>query len=307
MNCEEVYRDFSNYVDGNLSESRAQELAEHISQCVSCHTYHRLVTEGARAYRSLPEITLPDDFYGRLEHSIFELEEAKRRKRSHSRLRSMARTLSPVFSTGAAFALFFYFLGTRLPALRQAAETAPAVSPVIPAATSSLLAPVTPASSEDEAFALARFLEEYEEHANGQFSGQITPLAGSPRNVPVSVSDPAFATFVSEDPSFSPQKSWSGLENPLVRTPMGFAAIPARMERPLSRITRSQDGLLVVDVQFMSKAFVAGLRKGDVIVALDEKPLEDAANLIRTISQRRNAASEVRVVRNGKLIDLKID
>jgi hypothetical protein len=297
MNCEKVYSDFSDYIDGNLSDTQSKLIAEHIAHCERCQTYQRLAIEGTHAYRSLPEITLPDDFYGRLEHSIFEFEEAKRLKRSLSRFRSLARNISPVVSTGVAFALFFYFLSTRSPVSRPAAEMAP----VAAGASSNSVAT---ASVQDDAFALARFLEGY---AGLHFDGQFTPLARSHENVPVSVTDPAFATFVSEDPSFSPEKGWSTLESPLVHTPMGFAAIPARMERPLSRITRSQDGLLVVDVQLMSRAFVAGLRKGDVIIALDETPLEEARNLIQAISQRRNAASEVRVVRNGKLVDLKIE
>jgi hypothetical protein len=304
MNCEEVYRDFSDYIDGNLTEAKTEKIAEHIAHCEKCHTYHRLITEGTRAYRLTPEITLPDDFYGRLEHSIFELEEEKRIKRAPFRMRSIARRFSPVVSTSAAFAIFLYFMSTRIPVSREAAHMPQAVSPTVSEAMSVPSAPVAMPPARDDAFALARFLEQW---GDTRGDGPFTTLTGALENVPVSVSDPAYATFVSEDPSYSFHQSRSVFANPLVQTTVGFAAIPARMERPLSRITRSQDGLLVVDVQFMSKAFVAGLRKGDVIVALDEKPLDEATNLIQVISERRNAPTEVRVVRNGKLVDLKLE
>ncbi|MFQ6103321.1 MAG: PDZ domain-containing protein [Candidatus Glassbacteria bacterium] len=295
MNCEEVYIDFSGYLDGNLPKKRISEIEAHIKGCEGCHTYSKILSEGIRTYRSRPEVKLPDDFYGRLEHSIYRLEEEERLKRSHSTVRTFVRTLSPAISAGFAFAGFLYFFTARAPQ-QQVADN--------PASLAPSARVVRPATYQNEPFALSRFLEEF---VDDYIDERLTPLRSSLGGIPVSVADPAYATFVSEDPSFSPYAEPQSTTNALIRTSMGFAAIPARMERPLSKLTKSEDGLLVVDVQFMSKAFVAGLRKGDVIISLDEKPIENVRSLFRKVLNNKKRAREMRVVRNGKVVDLKID
>ncbi len=299
MNCKEVYRDFSDYLDGKLSEERRSELESHITNCARCNAYHRTLADGVREYRSLPQIKLPDDFYGRLEHSIYDIEENERLERSRPWLRSLTGTLSPVLSAGIAFAGFIYLFSTHTPDRQTTLQSAAVQSSFTSTAEAG-----RSSAGRDEAFELARFLEDFVDDYIGD---RLTPFRSSIGNVPVSVEDPAFATFVSEDPSFSPGNRHTSPATPLIETSMGFAAIPARMERPLSRLTKSEDGLLVVDVEFMSKAFVAGLRKGDVIISLDEQPIKQARSMVRQVLDDQQKARGMRVVRSGKVVNLRID
>jgi hypothetical protein len=299
MNCKEVYRDLSGYLDGDLQDERKKEIESHIAACEGCRSYYRTLSEGLRAYRSLPDDRLPDDFYGRLEHSIYRLEEDERLRRSRSSLGSLVRGLSPVLSAGFAFALIVYFMAGDAPNPARLSTPPKGITASFdpPAGTA-------PAAARTGAFDLARYLEDF---VGDHSSGSLSPLRTSPRNVPISVTDPAYATFVSEDPSFSPNGRRSPVDDLLIHTPMGFAAIATRMERPLSRLTQSEDGLLVVDVQFMSKAFVAGLRKGDVIISVDEQPVRQARNILNDIENGHSLAKQIRVVRSGKLVDLRLE
>jgi hypothetical protein len=265
MNCKEVYRDFSRYLDGKLPEERVSEINKHFAQCDNCRSYHKIFTESVNTYRA---------------HPLF-------------------RTLSPVLSAGIAFAGFIYFFTARAPTGQLFVKNSPVASSSV-----SAVAPEYSPIIQDDVFELANFLDSFGEEYIGE---QLTPLRSSMSNVPVSFEDPAFATFVSEDPSFRPNSKRSNPASPLIRTPVGFAAIHARMERPLSGRTKSEDGLLVVDVAFMSKAFVAGLRKGDVIISFDEKPIEQVRNLLRNVSENEIMAREIRVMRGGKVVDLRID
>lgn len=299
MNCKKFYRDFSGYLDGTLPEERIEEIKKHIEGCEGCSSYNRIVTEGVHEYRERPELQMPDDFLGRLEHSIYQLEEEERLKRSRSPFRSFMRTISPVLSAGIAFAGFLYFFTSHTPSGQLRIEDRSARSVAV---SSSSLAYVSPVRTE--AFSLAHFLEGF---ATEYLGNRLSPLRSVSGGVPVTVEDPAFATFVSEDPSFSSRIARSSPTSSLIQTPMGFAAIPARMERPLSKLVDSENGLLVVDIKFMGKAFVAGLRKGDVIVSLDEKPIEQAGSLLKMVSERNSKTRALSVVRNGRVVNLKID
>ncbi len=301
MNCKEVYRDLSGYLDGDVQDERKKEIEAHIAHCDSCRTYRNVLLDGLRTYRSLPHHRLPDDFYGRLEHSIYRLEEEKRLRRSRSSVSSLMRTLSPVLSAGFAFALIMHFMTRDVP--KPAARTSPLPDDTTPAFHSSN--GTVPAASANGAFDLARYLEDFV--GDDYVNRSLSPLRAPIGNTPLSVTDPAYATFVSEDPSFAPNGRRSPVDDLLFRTPMGFAAIATRMERPLSRLTQSEDGLLVVDVQFMSKAFVAGLRKGDVIISVDEQPVRQARNILNDIEYGQSKAKRMRVVRNGKPVDLRVE
>jgi len=299
MNCKKFYRDFSGYIDRTLPEERIEEIEEHIGSCETCSSYYRIVTEGAREYRALPELQMPDDFLGRLEHSIYDLEEEGRRKRSRSPVSSFMRSFSPVLSAGLAFAGFLYFFSGQHHTGQVPGEAgAPGSAQVTSARPAGL------SGAGTEAFSLARFLED---SVDDYLDERLSPLRRAAGGGPIAVEDPAFATFVSEDPSFSPRLARSSPPSSLIQTPMGFSAIPARMERPLSKLVDSEDGLLVVDVQFMSKAFVAGLRKGDVIVSLDEKPIEQSGNLQRMVSEHDARTRALSVMRSGRVVNLRID
>ena len=69
----------------------------------------------------------------------------------------------------------------------------------------------------------------------------------------------------------------------------------------------STDGALVQEVQPRSPAQNAGLRNGDVIVAVDGKPIADTRHLIDYVSAKPPGANvELTFLRNGKSIDTTV-
>jgi serine protease Do len=69
----------------------------------------------------------------------------------------------------------------------------------------------------------------------------------------------------------------------------------------------STDGALVQEVQPRSPAQNAGLRNGDVIVAVDGKPVQDTRHLIDYVSAKAPGANvELTFQRNGKTMDATV-
>ena len=70
MNCKGLVRELSEYLDGNLDPTLAQELARHLEHCEDC----RLVVDTTRKTISLfcnqEPAPLPDDVHDRLHQAL---------------------------------------------------------------------------------------------------------------------------------------------------------------------------------------------------------------------------------------------
>ena len=67
--------------------------------------------------------------------------------------------------------------------------------------------------------------------------------------------------------------------------------------KELNKDNELQTGLLVTDVKEGSEAFLIGLQKGDLIKAIDRKPIGQLANL-KSILQNKNQQLLITIERN---------
>ena len=81
MKCSEFLDSYTDFRDGALGPAKAGALRAHMTGCVPCRRYDRVVTRGVRLLRALPGTPPDPDFRARLQHSIYALEEERRRRR----------------------------------------------------------------------------------------------------------------------------------------------------------------------------------------------------------------------------------
>lgn len=89
------------------------------------------------------------------------------------------------------------------------------------------------------------------------------------------------------------------------RAYLGLVTSPAPLPSTWAERTGARTGLRVVEVVAGSAAESAGLRAGDVILAVDVTPLQDAQSLQRLLFEEAiGARLEITVLRNGALVDV---
>lgn len=81
MTCQEFLARHSDYVDGVLEAEEAVHWAAHVSTCPRCARYDRLVRDAQQLVRRLPEVEPSHDFFPRLQHRIYNLEDELRDRR----------------------------------------------------------------------------------------------------------------------------------------------------------------------------------------------------------------------------------
>lgn len=80
MKCSEFLSRFSDFRDGLLSSEESKSFESHIEACPSCRRYDEVLETGVDLLRAHP-ISPRDDFRARLQHSIYSIEEERRRRR----------------------------------------------------------------------------------------------------------------------------------------------------------------------------------------------------------------------------------
>jgi S1-C subfamily serine protease len=89
------------------------------------------------------------------------------------------------------------------------------------------------------------------------------------------------------------------------RAYLGLVSSPAPLPPAWAERTGSRTGLRVVEVVGGSPAERSGLRPGDVVLAVDVTPLEDAQSLQRLLFEDAiGTRMEITVLRNGALVDV---
>ena len=81
MKCSEFLDKYTDFRDGVLAPREGDALRAHVAGCVPCRRYDRVVTRGVGLLRALPATRPDPDFRARLRHSIYALEEERRRRR----------------------------------------------------------------------------------------------------------------------------------------------------------------------------------------------------------------------------------
>lgn len=84
MTCQEFLARHSEYVDERMDPREAALWKEHRAGCISCARFDRTVRRGGELLRGLPEIEPSYDFFPRLQHRIYNLEDDLRSRRNAS-------------------------------------------------------------------------------------------------------------------------------------------------------------------------------------------------------------------------------
>jgi len=134
MNCSDLVRQLTDYLDGNASEAESAAIDRHLEGCPSCVRYKNVVEYGPELLRSLPTPELREDFRPRLTHRLYHVDD-ERVLSAHSSSGTPAMTVvgiailltavawSPTVFSGAPM--------VELPAI--VVDRAPARSPIRPA------------------------------------------------------------------------------------------------------------------------------------------------------------------------------
>jgi S1-C subfamily serine protease len=87
---------------------------------------------------------------------------------------------------------------------------------------------------------------------------------------------------------------------------LGVATQPVRLPSALRQTLSQRSGALVLDTDQHGPASAAGLALGDVIVAVDDKPVRGPRELSAAVSDKIGQAVALRIVRSGKLETLTL-
>ena len=80
MTCQQFMATYTEYLDGEQPAEVRDRIEVHMARCASCARYDRVLSQGLRLVREMPELPPSSDFEQRLQHGIFQLR-AERPKR----------------------------------------------------------------------------------------------------------------------------------------------------------------------------------------------------------------------------------
>ncbi|MFV1986925.1 MAG: anti-sigma factor [Gemmatimonadota bacterium] len=78
MRCHDFIERYSEFRDGFVTDEDRAECERHLAECANCRRYDRAVDEGVTLYDALPGASPSHDFFPRLQHRIYHLEDAAR-------------------------------------------------------------------------------------------------------------------------------------------------------------------------------------------------------------------------------------
>lgn len=93
MSCSDFIDRFSDYFDGVGDGAFVQEAETHLASCASCRRYREVVERGAELFRAVPGVAVRADFYPRLKHRIYHMEDARALSRGSAGSATTAATI----------------------------------------------------------------------------------------------------------------------------------------------------------------------------------------------------------------------
>lgn len=75
MTCQEFLARHLEYTDESLPLEEAARWRDHMASCPSCARYDRVVRRGLSLLRTLPEVEPSEDFFPRLQHRLYHLDD----------------------------------------------------------------------------------------------------------------------------------------------------------------------------------------------------------------------------------------
>jgi serine protease Do len=131
----------------------------------------------------------------------------------------------------------------------------------------------------------------------GEAVGINTAIIGGANNI-------GFAVPISLVKQILPQLKEKGRVD---RGYLGVLLAPITQDMAEELKLESKRGALVTAVEKDGPAAQAGLKPGDVIVRVDDKPINDGAQLTRAVGQRQPGSTlKLEVVREGKKLDMQV-
>jgi membrane-associated protease RseP (regulator of RpoE activity) len=308
MKCREVLARYSDFIDGGLNEGKRKEIKDHLEFCEKCNDYQRILSDGLTSYRDLPKPKLSDDFYLRLQHRLFHLNERSRRKR---KVNVLARGVIPTLSATIVFFISAFLFSSRLQFSGGPVETATVRNQLqeetvltnVGGGTSNIGDSTVPTRQVpqgvkrdwDKKFVRNNMWRVLVEPPTPQFvgSGFSTVRGGA---LPVSVS-----TTSPERP-----RNLASLDNSRY-VGLGVSVIPVEFQVDGEEDIEVKKGLRVLRVKQMTPAELAGILPGDTIVGLDNLPIEGPGELSQLIFSFAQQTKSIQIYRLGRLIELYVD
>jgi len=93
MSCCDFIERFSDYFDGVGDGAFLEEAEAHLSSCGSCRRYAEVVRRGGELVRAAPAVSVREDFYPRLKHRIYHMEDARALSRGSAGSATTAATI----------------------------------------------------------------------------------------------------------------------------------------------------------------------------------------------------------------------
>lgn len=75
MTCQEFLARYSDYLDERMDAIEAPRWRRHVEVCPACARYDRILRKGLPLMRSLPHIEPSHDFFPRLQHRLFHVDD----------------------------------------------------------------------------------------------------------------------------------------------------------------------------------------------------------------------------------------
>jgi hypothetical protein len=123
MTCSDFIDRFSEYFDRVGDDEFIEKADVHLSSCTSCRRYLEVIERGRELFRSSPGIRVGGDFYPRLKHRLFHMEDADALARGSAGSATTAVTI-----LGMAVLLTLVAWSPIIRAAEQKAERAPIVA-----------------------------------------------------------------------------------------------------------------------------------------------------------------------------------
>lgn len=141
MLCREFLERFSDYRDGLLSCEVRKAFEEHSASCCACGRYSAVVERGTQVLRNDDGVRVAGDFRARLQHSIYSLEE-DRRRRSVPKSGTGAMAIAAIAAVAAVL-----LVSPELPVASRGVELAPIVARAPVSTGWDATIPVSPSAS----------------------------------------------------------------------------------------------------------------------------------------------------------------
>jgi len=346
MECREFLARFSDYLDGELHETKRRAIESHLEHCEKCSTYRVILSDGLMAYHELPAVDLSHDFNLGFQHRLFHVREGASPGRGG---RVLFRGIVPTLSASALFIFAAYFLAPRF---RLTTPPPPEEAAVMRESHSDISeigkAVANPSTPVDEATDRPGRIRE---------SPGIVESAGAPRSITSETetsrgapsmtgkrewndkfvrnnlwrvfAEPSAGFFIGGDQVVKngPISSGEGddvLSLAVSSAPggesgrlssmgssrymmLGVSIAPVEFQVGGEEFRQVKKGLRVLRVHQMTPAHLAGILPGDTIISLDHVPVEDPEGLAQLVHSFANQTKSVQIYRLGRLIDLYVD